>query len=288
METDVLRGKDGREVSKDKHALLRIDIQNVSNGDVDYFSWATRPPQGADSLPALTDSNGTPVKWAQPEGAILVNQVSNAETIQPGRTISDILVFAIPPDSTTFLRLELPGSNVGEMGKFRLQLQKNMLEAFAKGNDNPGDVLPPKAGDPKTAKFVREQIALLQKAKSEAEKTTAIGFIGGCGKDAAPATDELGRFLGKQQPAGVRAAAADALAKIGPGARGAVNALREALKDEFWKVKANAARALGNIGPDAKAAIPDLLPLLTSKDEEVPQNAKEAIRRIDPSKLPKS
>jgi HEAT repeats len=287
LESDVLRGKDGREVSKDKHALLRIDIMNVGKGDVDYFSWATRPPQGGDPLPQLTDSNGAEVKWAQPEATILVNQISGAETIQPGRTVSDILVYAIPPDSTNYLRLELVGSNVGEKGKFRLQVPKGMLAAFVKGMtpDNPGDA-PPKQGDPRTAKFVQEQVALLQKAKTEAEKTTALNFIGGCGKDAAPAAGELARFL-KGQPAGVRAAAAEALSRIGPGARGQVSALQGALKDEFWKVKANAAKALGNIGPDAKVAIPDLLPLIDSKDDEVPQNAKEAIRKLDPSKLPK-
>jgi hypothetical protein len=288
METDSLRSKDGREVSKNKHALIRIDITNVSNGDVDYFSWATRPPQGADSLPQLTDSNGAEVKWAQPDGAILINQVSGAETIQAGRTVSDILVYAIPSDTTNYLRLELPGRNVGEMGKFRLQMPKVMLAAFVKGlgPDNPMGDAPPKQGDARVGKFVQDQLALLQKAKSEAEKTTAIGFIGGCGRDAAPAAPELARFL-KGHPDGVRVAAANALANIGPGAKGQVAALQAALKDEFWRVKAAAARALGNIGPDAKAAIPDLLPLIASKDEEVPQAAREAVRRIDPSKLPK-
>jgi len=290
METDVLRGKDGRELSKDKHALIRIDITNVSSGDVDYFSWATRPPQGADSLPQLTDSNGAEVKWAQPDGAILVNQVSGAETIAAGRTVSDVLVYAIPADTTNYLRLELPGRNVGEMGKFRLQMPKVMLAAFVKGlaPDNPmGGDAPPKPGDARVGKFVQDQLALLQKAKSEAEKTTAIGFIGGCGKDAAPAAAELARFLKPGQPDGVRVAAANALANIGSGAKGQVAALQGALKDEFWRVKAAAARALGNIGPDAKVAIPDLLPLIDSKDEEVPQAAREAVRRIDPSKLPK-
>ena len=40
----MLQGKDGKEISKDKHALIRLDIQNVSNDSIDYYSWATSPP----------------------------------------------------------------------------------------------------------------------------------------------------------------------------------------------------------------------------------------------------
>jgi hypothetical protein len=283
VETDVLRGLDGREVSKDKRLLIRLTIQNVSNNDLDYFSWATSPPRGEDSLPRLTDGEGAPIKWAQPDGIILVNQVAKAASIPAGQSAFDVLAFDLPPDTVNALKLELPGGNVTESGKLKLQMPKVMLDAFVKGN--PGDG-PPKPGDPRMAKFVQEQLAILQNAKTEAEKAAAIEFLGSCGKDAAVGATEIGRYL-KGQPDRVRAAAADTLGKIGAGAKGQIPELRAALKDNFWKVQANAAKALSNMGPEAKVAVPDLLPLLTSKDEEVPGNARAAIQKLDPSKLPK-
>lgn len=288
LEADVLRGKDGKEVSKDKHLLIRLEIKNVSGSDLDYYSWATSAPQGGDPLPQLTDDKNAEVKWAQPDGVFLVNQVAKGTQVPAGQTVVDVLPFQLPPDTITGLKLELTGSNLGESGRLKLQLPTAMLAAFVKGgakDPDPGGG-PPKVGDPRMAKFVQEQVALLAKAKTPVEKTNAISFIAGCGKDAAPAAPDLAKYL-KGQPDVVRAAAADALGKIGPPAKQFIPELRAALKDEFFKVKANAARALGNMGPDAKVAVDDLLPLLKSKDEEVPNNAKEAIRKLDPAKLPK-
>src|SRR6476620_2125709 len=70
---------------------------------------------------------------------------------------------------------------------------------------------------------------------------------------AGAATEDLARAVGDPIP-GVRWAASEALASIGPAAQSAVPQLIDALKDEFLYVRICAARALGSIGPKAQSA----------------------------------
>jgi HEAT repeat protein len=63
----------------------------------------------------------------------------------------------------------------------------------------------------------------------------------------------LAEALGDPIP-GVRWAACEALASIGPAAQSAVPQLIEALEDEFLYVRIFAAGALGSIGPKAQSA----------------------------------
>ena len=66
-----------------------------------------------------------------------------------------------------------------------------------------------------------------------------------------PRHNDLARALGDPIP-GVRWAAGEALASVGPAAQSAVPQLIEALKDEFLYVRICAAGALGSIGPKAQ------------------------------------
>src|SRR5262245_1113610 len=62
----------------------------------------------------------------------------------------------------------------------------------------------------------------------------------------------------KDKVADLRRYSAEALGKIGPGARSAVPDLAAALKDAEESVSRGAARALGQIGPQAREAVPAL------------------------------
>lgn len=64
----------------------------------------------------------------------------------------------------------------------------------------------------------------------------------------------------------LRAEAAFALGRIGPGARGAVRALREALRGKDPAVRASAIAALGNMGPEAREALGSLILELGNPD----------------------
>src|SRR4029079_5545847 len=67
------------------------------------------------------------------------------------------------------------------------------------------------------------------------------------------ATEDLAKALRDPVP-GVRWAASEGLASIGPAAQSAVPRLIDALKDEFLYVRICAAKALGSIGQKAQMA----------------------------------
>ena len=72
-----------------------------------------------------------------------------------------------------------------------------------------------------------------------------------------------------------------AIGKVGPGAKDAVPALIDALKDKESGVRGSACFALGEIGPAASAAIPALSRVVTQdEDPEVRRAAALAIGKI--------
>jgi hypothetical protein len=56
----------------------------------------------------------------------IVGQVKS-ESIHPGRSIDDLLVFEIPLANVEYLRLELPADHFGEKGEVRFQIPKDMI-----------------------------------------------------------------------------------------------------------------------------------------------------------------
>jgi hypothetical protein len=94
------------------------------------------------------------------------------------------------------------------------------------------------------------------------------------------------RHLLKDRYAIIRAAAANALGKIGPDARDAVPVLHELLKDSDSLLRRFAAEALGNIGPDAEEVVPDLIAALVDKEHELYLVAVVALRKIGKAAVP--
>ncbi|MBY0523386.1 MAG: HEAT repeat domain-containing protein [Gemmataceae bacterium] len=280
VDVEQVKSLDGKETSPNRQLVLRLEIKNIGNKDFDYFAWGVTPPQGDGAWPQLLDDGSTPIKRFAFEGTAVAGQL-RAETVTPGKAVNDLLVFDVPPDSTKFLRLELSGSNVGETGKLKLEIPVGMLGAFVKkGIDpKPKDPVggPP---NPKVWKFIEEQRVLLKRPKAP-ERIEALNQIGALGADGVRAVGDVAQILATDKDPHVRAAAAEALGNMGPGARGGIMALMGGLKHEFWKVKANSAKALGQMGPVAKEALPLLRELTKSKDEEVPQRAAEAIKKIE-------
>ena len=72
----------------------------------------------------------------------------------------------------------------------------------------------------------------------------------------------------KDDDAGVRRSAAEALGKIGPEATPAVEALTTALQDPVVDVRVKAAEALGQISPEAAPAIEVLMEALQGEDAD--------------------
>lgn len=76
--------------------------------------------------------------------------------------------------------------------------------------------------------------------------------------------------------------AAEALGKIGPGARAAISPLMAALESDngTGRLVTAATEALGNLGADAKAAIPALVEAMAREDPEYKKYQAEAIGQI--------
>ena len=107
----------------------------------------------------------------------------------------------------------------------------------------------------------------------------SLALIGQAAKPAVPALIEAlrsqdvavagelrgnGTFMfGAMEDAPIRLIAAEALGRIGPGAKAAIPDLIAAMSGPDSRVRSEAARALGAIGPEAALAIPELVRLLT-------------------------
>lgn len=110
------------------------------------------------------------------------------------------------------------------------------------------------------------------------------------GQAAAPAADaaaadggsleRLRAALAAAEGEDARVLAVDAIADLGPQARGAYDDLVAATSDASARVRWHAARALGLIGEDAVAAVPLLVKLLDDADPIVATQAAAAIGRI--------
>jgi uncharacterized protein (TIGR03067 family) len=84
----------------------------------------------------------------------------------------------------------------------------------------------------------------------------------------------------KNPKAAVRAQAALALGRIGPGAKDAVTGLTKVLKDQDPLARARAAAALGRIGPTATAAMPALVVAFKDEDSAVQLAAAVAVIKL--------
>ena len=98
-----------------------------------------------------------------------------------------------------------------------------------------------------------------------------------CGKPSVPV---FTRWLLRSREWWMRDVAAKNLFTLGPEAKEAVPALRQALKDTHPAVRVSVALALTQIGPEARAAVPDLEVALKDPDGDVRAAATFALRNI--------
>jgi hypothetical protein len=130
---------------------------------------------------------------------------------------------------------------------------------------------PPRVGGRTPADWVKRLGEKAESARIEAAR--ALGEAGPKAKAAVPALVESMRDASAE----VRAAASDAIAKIGDVS---VPRLVESLKDGSRELRAGAAEALGKLGSSAKDAVPALEEAAKDTSEEVRQAADRALRSI--------
>jgi len=111
------------QTSEEEHLLIEVEISNLSESKkYSYCTWA-----GADfalnrDFATIQDNFANTYKrtnfglMTKPEGR------TDNESIYPGKSIRDVLVFERPVDSTEYLNLELPGQNFGGEGMLRIRI----------------------------------------------------------------------------------------------------------------------------------------------------------------------
>ena len=120
------------------------------------------------------------------------------------------------------------------------------------------------------------------KDKEPAMRAAAAEGLGGIGPEAQVAVPLLLDGLKDKDPS-LRASAATALGGI--GAREAIPALKEALKDTDDKVKVASVGSLVRFGPTAKSVVPELIKL--AKDPKIAWVAYQALQQIAPEEAAK-
>lgn len=95
--------------SEDDLLQVAIEIHNLSDSKkVDYRGWGSK--YGFNFLAAsLEDELGNSYKRINFGIATVVGQVTSSESIYPGKSIRDVLVFEVPISKAKFLTLRLPG-----------------------------------------------------------------------------------------------------------------------------------------------------------------------------------
>jgi len=118
------------------------------------------------------------------------------------------------------------------------------------------------------------------KAGSASQREYAADALGRIGPAAKDAVEPLKKLL-KNEHRPIQVWSAIALAKIDGTADVVPTLIEVLLEDKSPATRQQSAVALGNIGPKAKAAIPALRAMLKEEDEALQQAAEEALKAIE-------
>jgi hypothetical protein len=112
--------------STDPLLIVRVTIENLSRSrKIDFRGFDPEVP--ALEFAQLTDNHENSYRRvgfgaAKPKGQVKI------DSIYPGKSIDDLLVFEIPVETAKYLRLELPAKNVGREGTFRFQISSAAIQ----------------------------------------------------------------------------------------------------------------------------------------------------------------
>jgi hypothetical protein len=167
--------------------IVKVRLENKSESwKVEYAGWAARKP-GSDAT--LTDNFNNPYPQKSWRGATIEGQLAR-ESLDPGESVEDLLVFQRPQEKADLLRLRLPASAFGETGTLNFAVPMSMVtgqEGSSERSSGPAAVaaegsaepLPPGRGVPAIERGIAEaekqgnkEAGILEKVN---EDTEAIG-----------------------------------------------------------------------------------------------------------------
>jgi hypothetical protein len=115
--------------SAEPQLIVRLTIRNRSNvKKLDFRGWGGRAFAFGGDFATIADDHGNTYKRIY-FGALNkpVGQVSDNESIYPGKSLGDVLVFEPPIDAAGYLTLELPAAAFGGEGMLRFRIPGDML-----------------------------------------------------------------------------------------------------------------------------------------------------------------
>ena len=116
--------------SKDVLLSIEIEIKNLSETKkLNYRSWGADTPVFDRASPILTDNFDNQYKGVKFGIATKVVGSVSSESVYPGKSISDVIVFEEPIGKVEHLNLELPASNFGGAGMLRLRIPVSMIKS---------------------------------------------------------------------------------------------------------------------------------------------------------------
>lgn len=115
-----LKNADGSDaISRDPLLRISFTVKNTSDKAIEYLP--SRMASGVD-FPALTDQNGALQNRATfAAGVEPVGQVRERQSIAPGKSITDFILFDRPTRGVETLRLTYPGKRLGGAGLLRVE-----------------------------------------------------------------------------------------------------------------------------------------------------------------------
>lgn len=128
------------------------------------------------------------------------------------------------------------------------------------------------------ARLGKEAVPALRKSLTSGkpdQRVWSAYTLGEIGAEAKAAVGDLTKALENKREGALRAAAAQALGRIGPDAASSTDALEKRLRDENPQVRQQSAEALGRIGPAAAKATTALIAAL--KDHDARDEARTAL-----------
>ena len=122
--------------SKDAFLSIEIEIKNLSPvKKIDFQTWRGLGISLTEDNATLTDNyENTYKRVTFGEYSIPVGGVRQ-ESIYPGKSITDVLVFEVPVDGIQWLHLKLPARNFGGKGMLRFEIPAGMIQ---RGRSDPG------------------------------------------------------------------------------------------------------------------------------------------------------
>jgi hypothetical protein len=123
-----LRQADGSISYADQPRLMiAVQLKNVSGKrQSEYHTWVP-DLDAAKSVGRLTDDRGAEVKRVTFGFGNNVKDRTVLDTLTPGKTITDLLVFDVPDPDTAYLDLDLPGANCGVPGTYRFRIDAKAI-----------------------------------------------------------------------------------------------------------------------------------------------------------------